>query len=198
MVRCAITDGSAGSPQGAARLLERARRWAAEGIEYVQLRERELDGGALLELAAAMVSVLHDGGGETKLLVNGRPDIAIAAGAHGVHLTARPGELTPTQVRRVFSMAGAGVPVVSVSCHNAEEVKRAADGGADLIVFGPVFEKRVDGAVVIEGVGLRALEEVCLAAGRTPVIALGGVTEENADSCVASGAAGIAGIRSFK
>jgi len=198
MVRYAITDGSADSPDGTVRLLLSARRWAEEGIEYVQLRERGLDGGALLELAAATVSVLREAGGAAKLLVNGRPDIAIAAGADGVHLTARAGELTPAQVRRVFAAAGAVEPVVSVSCHSVAEVARAAEGGADLILFGPVFEKRVDGAVVVEGVGLAALAEACHAARRTPVLALGGVTRKNADTCLAGGAVGIAGIRLFE
>jgi thiamine-phosphate pyrophosphorylase len=197
MVRYAITDGSAGTPQASARLLENARRWAAAGIDFIQLRERTLDAGALLELATALVSALREAGAATKLLVNGRPDIAIAAGADGVHLTARPGELSPAQVRRVFAATGAIEPVVSVSCHTLAQVKRAAAAGADLILFGPVFEKRVDGAVVVEGVGLGALAEACRAAGEVQLLALGGISGENASKCTSVGAAGVAGIRLF-
>jgi thiamine-phosphate pyrophosphorylase len=135
MVRYAISDGNADTPQGAARLLDNARCWAAQGIECVQLRERSMAAGALLELATSLVTVLRASSSGTKLLVNGRPDIAIAAGADGVHLTARPGELTPEQVRRVFAAAGMTVPVVSISCHNIAQVTRAADCGVDLILF---------------------------------------------------------------
>jgi thiamine-phosphate pyrophosphorylase len=78
-----------------------------------------------------------------------------------------------------------------------EEVRRAREGGADLIVFGPVFEKRVEGEVVVAGVGLGLLAEACEVAGGVPVVALGGVTEENVARCIESGAAGVAGIRLF-
>jgi len=195
MVRYAITNGSAGSAEGAARLLEHARRWAAEGIDFVQLREQGLEAGQLVELATSIAKLL--GTGPTKLLLNSRPDIAIAAGAEGVHLTARPGELTPAQVRTVFAAAGAPPPLVSVSCHTLAEVARAAHAGADLILFGPVFEKRIDGAVIVEGVGLQALADASRTAGMTPVLALGGVTAANASACIAAGAAGVAGIRLF-
>jgi thiamine-phosphate pyrophosphorylase len=198
MVRYAISDGNADTPQGAARLLDNARCWAAQGIECVQLRERSMAAGALLELATSLVTVLRASSSGTKLLVNGRPDIAIAAEADGVHLTARPGELTPEQVRRVFAAAGMTVPVVSISCHSIAQVTRAADCGADLILFGPVFEKRVDGLVVLEGSGLALLHQACTAAPSTPVLALGGVTEQNSPQCLKAGASGIAGIRLFQ
>jgi thiamine-phosphate pyrophosphorylase len=64
-------------------------------------------------------------------------------------------------------------------------------------LFGPVFEKRVEGIVVVAGVGLERLREACAAAGGIPVLALGGVTWESAERCVAAGAAGVAGIRLF-
>jgi thiamine-phosphate pyrophosphorylase len=190
MLRCAITsgDGWAATSQ--------ARRWAAEGVEFVQLREKELGVGELVQLAAAMQAALREEG-KTKLLVNGRVDVAVAAGADGVHLTSKAGELTAEQVRRVFRAAGVGEPVVSVSCHSLEEVRRAVDGGVDLILFGPVFEKRVAGEVVVAGVGLEALRAACAAAGKTPVLALGGVTWESAELCVEAAAAGVAGIRLF-
>jgi thiamine-phosphate pyrophosphorylase len=197
MVRYAITDGTAGSAEGTARLLQNTRRWMKEGIDFVQLREKALEAGDLLSLATSLAELLH-AGGRTRLLVNGRPDVAVTAGADGVHLTARPGELTPEQVRRIFAAAGAVPPVVSVACHTTAQVERAAKAGADLILFGPVFEKRVDGIVVVEGVGLVALAEACRTAGNRPVLALGGVTADHAEACRSAGAAGVAGIRHFR
>jgi thiamine-phosphate pyrophosphorylase len=187
MLRCAITSGDGWAA------MAQARRWAAKGVEFVQLREKQLGAGELVRLAAAMRVGLP----ATKLLVNGRADVAVAAGADGVHLTSGEGELTAKQVRRVFRAAGAGEPVVSASCHSLEEVRRAVDGGVDMILFGPVFEKRVAGEVVVAGVGLEALREACAATGKAPVLALGGVTWGNAERCVEAGAAGVAGIRLF-
>jgi thiamine-phosphate pyrophosphorylase len=190
MLRCAITSGDGWTATS------QARRWAAEGVEFVQLREKQLGVGELARLAAAM-RVELPAGGKTKLLVNNRTDVAVAAGADGVHLTSRPGELTAEQVRRVFAASGSREPVVSASCHTAAEVRQAVSGRVDLILFGPVFEKRVADEVVVAGVGLEALREACKIAGTTPVLALGGVTEQNAALCVEAGAAGIAGIRLF-
>jgi thiamine-phosphate pyrophosphorylase len=195
MLRYAITDGTADSPGGVTRLLGRAKRWAGEGIDFVQLREKQLDGGAMLELAEAMAATLR--GSATKLLLNSRPDIAIAAGADGVHLTARPGELTPAQVRQVFAVACPAPPLVSVACHTLAEVAHAAGAHTDLILFGPVFEKRVNVVSVLDGVGLEALEHACTLAGGIPVLALGGVTLQNSRQCLQAGASGVAGIRLF-
>jgi thiamine-phosphate pyrophosphorylase len=167
------------------------------GVEFVQLREKALAAEELLKLAEAMREGLREVGGGTKLLVNGPAAVAVAAGADGVHLTSRVGEQTAAEVRRVFAAAGAGEPVVSASCHTLAEVRRAVDQGVDLILFGPVFEKRVAGIVVVEGVGLERLREACAAVGGIPVLALGGVTWESAGRCVEAGAAGVAGIRLF-
>ena len=195
MVRYAITSGVAGRSREA--LLADARRWAAEGLEFVQLREKWMETGELVALARAMVGVFREAGGRTKLLVNGRADVAMAAGADGVHLTSRAGELTVEQVRQVFAVGGREA-VVSVSCHSVDGVRGAARGGADLILFGPVFEKRVEGEVVVEGVGIERLREACAATGRIPVLALGGVSSEDEAACLQAGAAGVAGIRLFE
>ena len=80
---------------------------------------------------------------------------------------------------------------VGVSCHTPPEVAQAAAEGADFTVFGPVFEKKS-----AQPTGLDALREACRE--KIPVLALGGVTLENAESCIRSGAAGIAGIRLFQ
>jgi thiamine-phosphate pyrophosphorylase len=190
MLKCAITSGEGWAA------LEHVRRWSHEGVQYVQLREKQLAAGELVKLAAAMRAVLRESG-ETKLLVNGRPDVAVAAGADGVHLTAQEGELTVEQVRAVFGAAGAGTPMISVSCHTLEEVRRGVSEGVDFILFGPVFEKRADGEMVGEGVGLEKLQEACEVADRTPVLALGGVTWPRAELCIEAGASGVAGIRLF-
>lgn len=195
MLRYAITSGNDAGLCAATIAL--ARRWAEEGVEYVQLREKQLGAGDLVRLAAAIVAVFREQGGRTTLLVNGRADVAVAAGADGVHLTSRPGELTAEHVRRVFAAAGRGAPFVSASCHTTEDVRRAVDGAVDLILFGPVFEKRVAGIVVVAGVGLAMLREACEVAPGTPLLALGGITSADIAKCVDAGAAGVAGIRMF-
>jgi thiamine-phosphate pyrophosphorylase len=91
-------------------------------------------------------------------------------------------------------------PVISVACHDDEEAAEARELGASMIVFAPVFEKLVregDAEVRLPGVGLAVLSAVCEAAGEVPVLALGGVSAENAGLCVKAGAAGVAGIRLF-
>jgi thiamine-phosphate pyrophosphorylase len=135
---------------------------------------------------------VRDGNAATRILVAGRPDVAMAVYADGVHLSAAPGELTPGQVRRLMPEA-----FVTVSCHGLAEVERARDGAASAILFGPVFGKTVAGVEVAAGIGLKALRQACAAAGDVPVWALGGVTETNSEDCVAAGASGVAAIRMF-
>lgn len=182
-----------------------ARRWASAGVEFVQLREKQLDAEELGRLAGAVATVVrkiragrdHEPLGGTRLLLNGPAELAARAGLDGVHLTARENEATPAEIRRRFALLGAPPPLVGVSCHTLEQVRRADDGGADLILFGPVFEKRVAGVVVASGAGLGLLHAACTAAAATPVLALGGVTWTNAARCLEAGAAGVAGIRLF-
>jgi len=198
MLRYAVSDRSIFGDDEAIRtaeLLRSAARWAADGVDFVQLREKDMDAGALTALARKILAVL---GVESTLLINGRADVAIASGAAGVHLTAHPDELTPAQVRRVFAVAGRGEPVVSVACHTVEAARRARDGGADIILFSPIFEKRVQGVQVSPGVGLERLREVCEAAAPVRVLAMGGVTWSNSQQCIDAGAAGVAGIRLFR
>jgi Thiamine monophosphate synthase len=198
--RYAITDRSLllpGAGTGEYRLPELVRQaslWVAEGVDYIQLREKDLPAAALVSLAEQMVKVLD--GTPTRLLINSRLDIAVASRAHGVHLTSGAGRLTPAQVREVYAGADLPLPDISVSCHTLAEVEMARKE-ADLILFAPVFHKTVAGEVVTAGVGLEGLRAACLAAGSTPVYALGGVTLENASECLRMGAAGIAGIHLF-
>ena len=200
MLRYAITDrmrfpGDEGARRTA--LLQQAATLAEAGAEFLQLRERDLQADALADLAREVLAILRTHPHAPKLLINSRADVAVAVGADGVHLTSAPGSLTPTQVRKLYASAGLSEPIVSVSCHTLAEVLAACDSGATLILFGPVFEKRVGDALVSEGSGLDLLRAACVTAAPVPVLALGGVTQEDAAACVAAGAAGIAAIRLF-
>lgn len=176
------------------RLLAKIAECAAAGIEYVQLREKDLTPRALEELARKAVGAL--GGSQTRLLINSRTDMALVCGAHGVHLPAN--DLAASEVRAIFARAGKSEPVIGVSAHSAAEVASAEAHGASFAVFGPVFEK--SGSANREG--LELLLRIChrteAAQPPMPVWALGGITLESAQQCVAAGAAGIAGIRLFQ
>jgi thiamine-phosphate pyrophosphorylase len=201
VLRYAITDRGAYGGSPAYRLdsvVRETTRWAAEGIEFIQIREKDLGAGELAELTRRVLAAVRAAGGATRVLVNSRADVASAAGADGVHLTAAVGQLLPAQVRSIFAAAGRSNPVVSISCHTIEEVQRANVVGVDAILFGPVFGKTVSGTQVLKGLGLESLREACEAAGGTPVYALGGVTKERAAECSVTGAAGVAGIRFFQ
>ena len=183
MQRCAITDGSAGSR--ADWLVSRCAKLAADGVELIVVRERELEPAALVAFARRVVGAAAG----ARVLVAGAPGQALAAGASGVHLSARPDGFTPAQVRALMPAA-----YVSRSCHTLDEVRRAREQGADAVLFGPVFGKWVDGVEVVPGVGPERLAEAVAMAGEMPVFALGGVTEDNARLCRG---AGIAAIRLF-
>lgn len=176
------------------RLLAKIAECAAAGVEYVQLREKDLASRALEELARKAMTAL--GSSRAKLLINSRTDVALACGAHGVHLPAN--DLAASEVRAIFARTGRSEPVIGVSTHSAAEVASAEAHGADFAVFGPVFEK--SGSANSQG--LEQLRGIChrtdAAQPPMPVWALGGVTLENIQQCVAAGAAGIAAIRLFQ
>ena len=176
------------------RLLAKIVECAAAGIEYVQLREKDLETHALEKLAVKAMAALA--GSRTRLLINSRTDVALACGAHGVHLPAN--DLSASEVRAIFACAGRSEPVIGVSTHSLSEVASAEAHGASFAVFGPVFEK--SGSANREG--LEQLRQICrrpeAAQPRMPVWALGGITLENAGQCAAAGVAGIAAIRLFQ
>src|ERR1035437_6465861 len=178
--------------------------------------EKPAQEGALLRQAATLASLarkllaaLRCRPTAPKLLINSRADVAIAIGADGVHLTSATGSLTPADIRQLYASAGLPEPIVSVSCHTLAEVAAASgpdrDSVANLILFGPVFEKVVavqedqnaTETLIAEGIGLNLLHLACAAAAPTPVLALGGITPENTPAALAAGAAGVAAIRHF-
>jgi thiamine-phosphate pyrophosphorylase len=177
---------------GSEELLRAIGRAAQAGIDFIQLRERDLSARELEQLAgAAMREVARS---KTKLLINSRADIAIACGAAGVHL--RSDDVSASDARAIYANAGGRDPVIGVSCHSEREVLLAEAHGADFAVLGPVFEKSGSSEAAL---GLEPFARLRARGGRTmPVLALGGITEENAAQCVQAGADGIAAIRLFQ
>ncbi len=176
-----------------ARLLQKISEAAHCGVDYIQLREKDLAARDLEGLAIAAVQTARGAARNPAILINSRVDVALAAGADGVHL--RSTDIAPAEVRSIWHAArihGPKKPVVAVSCHEVFDVALAAEQLADFAVFAPVFEKRGVDRVA----KMSALHEACRC--KIPVLALGGVTLENAAACMEAGTAGIAGIRLFQ
>jgi thiamine-phosphate pyrophosphorylase len=152
------------------------------------IREKDLSGRDLYALCGEALRLPNPHG--TKILVNARADVALAAGAHGVHLPSN--SPAPSDFRGILP---AGF-LIGVSCHSLEDVRRAEAEGADYVVFGPVFETPTKAAYGPPQ-GIERLHQACEAV-ELPVLALGGVTGNNAASCGQAGAAGIAGISLFQ
>jgi thiamine-phosphate pyrophosphorylase len=219
-----ITDRAAFAGDEPARrrqLLDKIAEAARCGVDYIQLREKALSARELEQLATDAINAvakaqrLTTGHRQraTALLINSRADVALATGADGVHL--RSDDMPPQEVRRIWqrsaSKCGAGThsagsgqaparensprsPAIAVSCHSPAEVAQAAANAADFAVFAPVFGKK--DAPGVRSAGLGGLKEAC--GFGIPVLALGGITLENAQSCFDAGAAGIAAIRLFQ
>jgi len=199
-----ITDRSQFPGNEAARrqlLLQRISEATRAGIDYIQLREKDLPARELEELAGQAIRILEDErlrtanrDMRTALLINSRTDVALAVAAHGVHL--RSDDISPADVRRMCS-ARRDAPVrltISQSCHHPNDVQQAAIEGANLALLAPVFEKKDDPSA--KPAGLEALRRACQY--NIPVLALGGITLTNAAACLEAGAAGIAAIRLFQ
>ena len=154
-------------------------------IPLIQIREKALSARVLYELTRLAVEIAQDS--STKVLVNDRFDVALAAGADGVQLTAQS---LPTAVVRSETSDRF---LIGVSTHSPGEAEAAQAGGADFILFGPVFQtesKRQFGPPQ----GLNKLAEVVEAVESLPVIAIGGISLENVSRCLQHGAAGVAAI----
>ena len=193
MLLYAITDRTLFATPDA--LVEQAALWAQGGVDFVQIREKDLASADLTTLAAKIVSAVRLTGSGARVLLNGSAEMAAASGCDGVHLTADMPSSAIAEARAVMSEAVAD-PVISFSCHTLSDIKVVRDHGASLSVFAPVFEKQ-SGTETIPGQGLDVLAAACRIAGPMPVFALGGVTAGNARDCIRAGAAGVAAIRLF-
>lgn len=180
-------------------LAEKIATLAGSGVDWVQIREKDLSARQLTGLARAALRcgpVQSDKDhGRPRILVNDRVDVALTAGAGGVHL----GESSlPVGDVKVFvrSRVSAKDFLLGVSCHSLESVKSAGTGGADYVFFGPVFATPSKAAFG-EPHGVERLADICRSVP-IPVLAIGGITLENACECFAAGAAGVAAIRLFQ
>jgi thiamine-phosphate pyrophosphorylase len=196
-ILCYVTDRKMLAPPEAgneadpvAALLGNMNRAAQAGVDWIQLRERDLEGRALFELVLRGMQIC----GSSRIVVNDRLDVAWAAQAGGVHL----GEngLPAGDVTRWRDQAGRRDFLVGVSCHSLKRAVEMGAAGADYVFFGPVFATPSKTAFGPPQ-GLQKLSEVCRALA-IPVLAIGGVTAQNAPACLQAGAAGIAAIRLFQ
>lgn len=182
------TNATTGASAEFLAILALVERAVSAGITLVQLREKSLTARTLHELAARAAAFAR--GSATRVLVSDRADIARAALCHGVHLTTQ--SLDARVVRRAFGEEF----LIGVSAHTLAEASAARDGGADFAVFGPVFDtpsKRGHGAPL----GLESVREAARALAPFPLIALGGIAEENVAEVFRAGASGVAAIRLF-
>ncbi len=180
-----ITSSATRTPEVILRLIEAA---VAAKVPLFQIREKQLSGRDLYDLTVRAVAITR--GSDTRLLVNDRSDIARAGRADGVHLTTQ--SLPASVVRKTYGEEF----LIGVSTHSIDEARAAREGSADFVVFGPVFEtesKREFG----EPQGLNRLAEVTNELRGFPVVAIGGITLDNAASCFEAGASGVAAIRLF-
>jgi len=174
----------------------RIERAIAAGVDWIQIREKDLAARELLDFTRRAVAVTRqEANARTRVIVNDRLDVAIAAGAAGVHLG---GDSIPVAEAVQWCRAGNAPPdfIVGVSCHEVQEAIAAERAGGNYIFFGPVYETP---AKIKFGApqGVDKLVEVCRSV-RIPVLAIGGIDEENAGPCLRAGAAGIAAIRLFQ
>ena len=221
-ILCYVTDRTALAAPETDALLATIRRCAAAGVDWIQIREKDLSDRALAALAHDAVAAAR--GSSTRIFINGRLDVALAARAAGVHLggdalplasvaawcarnaarcTGQSGEEQNAGLPRLRSgqagQVSAGTAqtfLLGASCHSLAEAQAAERDGAHYIFFGPLFptpSKLPYGPPQ----GLARLEEICRAV-RIPVLAIGGITPDNAHECLRAGAAGIAAIRLFQ
>lgn len=193
------------NPDQRAALISLARTWALHNIDYIQIREKDLVPHELRTLSAEIVSAVRSASQTTRVLLNGPAEIAFETHADGVHFPAIAPLAAAADARSLFSSTGRDA-ILSHSCHSIKEVLRVKEESQrnplatianTLILYAPVFEKTITGKDLFPGRGLDALHAAVEAARPIPVFALGGVTAENAPSCIAAGAAGVAGIRLF-
>jgi|SRR6185312_10014549 len=186
MLRYYITDRrSAGGTAALLLWIERALR---AGVEMIQIREKDLPARELFALTRQVLELAAPF--QTRVLVNSRTDIALAAGAHGAHL---PGGSIAPKILRTILPPGF---LIGISAHSSAGIHAAEREDADFAVLSPVFPPRSKVSFQTP-LGLDGLREA-VRVTTIPVFALGGVTQENAPLCIGAGAAGIAGISIFQ
>lgn len=188
-VICIVTRGR-GAPDSdeRQRLINRLEAAARAGANLVQVRERQFDDRLLLQFVQEVAVAVRPAG--ARVVVNERTDVALAAGADGVHL--KSDGPPPADVRRVVPPGF----LIGRSVHSKDEARAVeAAGGCDYLVFGTVFRSasKADDHPVA---GLDALRETC-AAVSLPVVAIGGISAGRAADVSAAGAAGVAAISLF-
>jgi thiamine-phosphate pyrophosphorylase len=187
-----ITDRRSLAVPNEAALLRRIRKVISHGVDFVQIREKDLPDRRLFNLTLRVMEMVRETprAARCRVLVNGRADIAAAAGADGVHLTSSG--LMNSEIR-------AWIPknfIVGASVHTTREIRAACAGGIDYILVGHVFptaSKEGMGAAL----GVDFLRRACLGTS-VPILALGGITAERIPAVLQAGVAGIAGISIFQ
>lgn len=164
------------------------RRAVRSGVHFIQIREKDLSDRDLFALAVRVVSIAS--GSDCRVIVNGRADIAIAAGADGVHLP--EGGLRPSDLRDVLR----GRLIIGCSTHSEKAALEAQASGADYVLLSPVFATPSKAALG-QPLGLDSFSSICRKLG-IPVLALGGIDERRVPEVLRAGAAGVAGIRLFQ
>lgn len=181
-----ITDGEAtvkNFTKKKVEILKLVKNAAQAKISLIQIREKKLSARLVFEIAVEAVKLTRQT--ETKILINDRADIALAANADGVHLTSV--SISTAIIRQNFPPDF----IIGVSTHSIESAQKAKDQGADFATFSPIFESPAKG----NPQGLAKLREVCERLKPFPVIALGGINETNYKSVLENGASGFAAIR---
>jgi len=173
--------------RGSKDTLDIARKALDGGVDAIQLREKGVPAGSFLQVAEGLYPICKQY--NSLLIINDRLDIAMMVDADGVHLPVAG--LPPEQVREI---AGDEM-LVGRSAHNLEEVREAVTGGCDYCILGPVFETPSK-AGILEPLGVDGLGDICNEVD-IPIIAIGGIGEENARACLEAGASGIAVMRAI-
>lgn len=193
MLLCYVTNRKLLGPSDQENaLLQSMKRAGAAGVNWIQVREKDMPARELIDLARRATA---DVPRTTKIIVNDRLDVAIAAGAAGVHLGAAS---IPIADAVRWCRAGNAPKdfLIGFSCHSLQEATAAGLAGASYVFFGPVYNtpSKIEFG---PPQGLKRLAEVCRGL-KIPVLAIGGINEDNAAECLQAGASGVAAIRLFQ
>jgi thiamine-phosphate pyrophosphorylase len=192
---CYVTDRQAlagTAEEQIALLAGKIEQATRAGVDWVQIREKDLSARALSGLVREAVRRASAG---SRVLVNDRLDVASTSGAGGVHL----GEQSLPVAEAIRFLQAQRLPeefLVGVSVHTLAAALAAEKNGADYLIFGPIFATPSK-ALFGQPLGVGRLLQVCQQVA-VPVLAIGGITQENAPECIRAGAAGIAAIRLFQ